>query len=58
MVRRPSSASRYDPEFTVKATKYPGSVMELEAFSRYLDWAGLYFFPKNVTMKEPFTSTV
>ena len=27
MVRRPSSASRYDPKFTVKTMKDPGSVM-------------------------------
>ena len=27
MVRPPSSASRYDPKFTVKTMKLPGSVM-------------------------------
>jgi len=27
MVRRPSTASRYDPKFKVKTVKHPGSVM-------------------------------
>ena len=51
MVRRPSSASRYGPKFTVKTMKDPGSVMVWGAFSGNLGRAGLYFLKKNVTMK-------
>ena len=32
VVRRPSSASRYDPKFTVKTLKDPDSVMVWEVF--------------------------
>ena len=42
MVRRPSSASRYDPKLTVKAMKGPGSVMMWGVFSKNLGRAGLY----------------
>ena len=52
MVHRPSSVSRYEPKFTVKAMKHPGRVMMWGAFSGNLSRAGLYFPPKNVTMKE------
>ena len=51
MVRPPSSASRYDPKFTVKTTKHPGSVMVWGASSGNLGRPGLYFVPKNVTMR-------
>jgi len=51
MVRRPSTASRYDPKFTVKTVKHPGSVMMWGAFSGNLGRAGLYFLPKNLTMR-------
>ena len=63
MVRRPSSASRYDPKFTVKTMKHPVSVMVWGDFSENLGRAELYLFPKNVTkkgniyiniLKEPF----
>ena len=48
MVRRSSSASQYDPKLTIKSTKHPGSVMMWAAFKGRV---GLYFLPKNVTMK-------
>ena len=51
-MRRPSSASRYEPKFTIKTMKCPGSAIVWGAFSGNLDRAGLYFLPKNVTMKE------
>ena len=51
MVRRPSSASRHDPKFTVKTMKHPVSVMVWGAFSGNLGRVGLYFLPKNVTIK-------
>ena len=51
MVRRPSTASRYDPKFTVKSVKHPGSVMVWGAFSGNLGRAGLYFLPKNTTIR-------
>ncbi|XP_076811815.1 uncharacterized protein LOC143458825 [Clavelina lepadiformis] len=51
MVRRPSTASRYDPKYTVKTMKHPGSVMVWGAFSGNMDRAGLYFLPRNVTKK-------
>ena len=46
MVRRPGSASRYDPKLTVKTMKDPGTVMVWGVFSKNLGWAGLYFLPK------------
>ena len=51
MVHRPTSASRYDPKFTVKTAKHSDSVVGWGAFSGNLSRAGLYFFPKNVTIK-------
>ena len=51
MVCRPSSASHYDSKFTVKTTKHLGSVMVWGAFRGNLGQAGLYFLPKNLTMK-------
>ena len=51
MVRRPSTASRFDPKFTVRTVKHPVSVMVWGAFSGNMGRAGLYFLPKNLTMK-------
>ena len=51
MVRGPSSASRYHPKFTVKTMKHAGSIMGWETFSGNLSRTGLYFPPKNVTIK-------
>lgn len=50
-VRRPSTVSRYDPKYTVKTVKHPDSVMVWGAFSGNMGRGGLYFLPKNVTMK-------
>ena len=50
LLRRPRSASRYDPKLAIKTTKYPGSVMVWGAFSGNLGQAGLYFLPKNLAM--------
>ena len=50
VVRRPTSSSRYDSRFTVKTVKHPDSVMVWGAISGS-GRAGLYFLPKNVTMK-------
>ena len=46
MVRRPSSASRYDSKLTIKTMKDPGSVLVWEVFSGNLGRAGLYFIKK------------
>ena len=51
IVRRPSTASRYDPKFTIKSIKYPESVIAWCAFSINLGRAGLYFLPKNTTKR-------
>ena len=51
MMRRPSSALRYDLKFMVKTTRHPGSVLVWGASSGNLGQAGLYFVPKNVTIK-------
>lgn len=51
IVRRPSSVSRYDPKYTVKTVKHPDSVMVWGAFSGNKGRGGLYFLPKNVTMR-------
>lgn len=50
-VRPPGSVSRYDPRYTVKTVKHPDSVMVWGAFSGNKGRGGLYFLPKNVTMK-------
>ncbi|KAK4323716.1 hypothetical protein Pmani_005597 [Petrolisthes manimaculis] len=50
-VRRPSGVSRYDPKYIVKTVKHPDSVMVWGSFSGYKGSGGLYFLPKNVTMK-------
>ena len=51
MVCHPSSALRFDSKFTVKTMKHPGSVIVWGAFSGNMGRAGLYFLPKNATMK-------
>lgn len=51
IVRRPRDASRYDPKYTVKTVKHPDSVMVWGAFSGNKGRGGLFFLPKNVTMK-------
>ena len=51
IVRRPSNVSRYDPKYTVKTVKHPDSVMVWGAFSGNKGRGGLYFLPKNVTMR-------
>ena len=50
-VRRPRGVSRFDPRYTVKTIKHPDSVMVWGAFSGGKGRVGLYFLPKNVTMK-------
>ena len=49
-VWRPSSANRYDPQYTVPTVKHPQSLMVWVAFSGDKGRAGLYFLPKNVMM--------
>lgn len=51
VVRRPSDVSRYDPRYTIKTVKHPDSVMVWGCFSGAKGRGGLYFLPKNVTMK-------
>ena len=51
LVRRPSTVSRYDAHYTVKTVKHPDSVMVWACFSGKRGRGGLYFLPKNVTMK-------
>lgn len=51
VIRRPSYVSRYDPRYTVKTVKHPDSVMVWGAFSGNKGRGGLYFLPKNITMK-------
>ena len=49
-VRRPSTASRYDPKFTMPTVKHPTSVMVWGCFSASGGRGGLYFLPKNAYM--------
>ena len=52
MIRRPSSASRYDPKFMVKTMKRPGSAIMWELSVKCGSFqASLYFLAKNVIMK-------
>lgn len=51
VVCRPKSVSRYHPKYTVKTVKLLDSVMVREAFSGNKGRGGLYFLPKNMTMK-------
>ena len=46
MVRCPSSASQYDPKFTVKTMRDPDRVMVWGAFNGNLGRAYLYFLIK------------
>lgn len=50
-VRCPKDVSRYDLRYTVKTVKHPDSVMVWGAFSGNKGRGGLYFLPRNVTMK-------
>lgn len=49
IVRRSSTALRYDPKFT--NIKHPDSVMMWGALSEKKGKEGLYLIPKNVTIK-------
>lgn len=49
-VHRPGAASRYDPKFTVESAK-PLRMMSWGAFGGNKGGGGLYFLPKNVTIK-------
>ena len=51
LVRRPSGVSRYDSRYIIKTVKHPKSVMVRGAFSGDKGRVGLYFLPKNVTMR-------
>ena len=51
VVRRPSSASQYDPKFTIKTMKDLGSVMVWGGFRGNLGRAGLYVHVQNASMK-------
>ena len=50
LVRRPSGVPRYDSRYIIK-TETPKSVMVRGAFSEDKGRGGLYFLPKNVTMR-------
>ena len=51
LVRRPSGVSRYDSRYIIKTVKHPESVMVRVAFSGDKGRGGVYFLPKNVTMR-------
>ncbi|KAK8749768.1 hypothetical protein OTU49_015529 [Cherax quadricarinatus] len=51
IIHGPSGVSRYDPQYAMKTVKHPESIMVLGAFSGYKGRGGLYFLPKNITMK-------
>ena len=51
LVRRPQGVSRYASKFTIKTVKHLESVMVWGAFSGNKGRGGLYFLPKNVTMR-------
>ena len=51
LVRRPSEVSRYDSRYIIKTVKHPKSVMVWGDFRGDKGRGGLYFFPKNVTMR-------
>ena len=54
VVRRPSSALRYNPKYTVKTMKDHGSVMVWRAFSGNVGRAGLYFLIKKCNNKRKY----
>ena len=54
LVRRPQGVSRYDSKYTIKTVKHPDSMMVWTvwgALSGNKGRGGLYFLPKNVTMR-------
>ena len=51
LIRRPSGVSRYDSRYIIKTVKHPKSVLLWGAFSGDKGRGGLYFLPKNVTMR-------
>ena len=51
LVRWPQGVSRYASKYTIKTVKHPESVMVWGAFSGNKGRGGLYFLPKNVTMR-------
>ena len=51
LVRRPLGASRYDSRYIIKTVKHPKSVIVRGVFSGNKGRGGLYFLPKNVTMR-------
>ena len=51
LVRRPLGVSRYGSRYIIKTVKHPKSIMVWGAFSGDKGRGGLYFFPKNVTMR-------
>ena len=51
LVRRPSGVSGYDSRYIIKTVKHPKSVMVWSDFSGDEGRGGLYFPPKNVTMR-------
>jgi transposase len=57
-VRRPIGSNRYDSRFTVKTVKHPDSVMIWGCFSGTGGRGGLYFLPKNTTMRAENYETV
>ena len=51
LVCRPSGVSRYYSRYIITTVKHPKSVMVWGAFSGDKARGGLYFLPKNVTMR-------
>ena len=50
-IKRPINVPRHDPRYTVKTVKHSDGVMVWGAFSGTHERGGLYFLPKNVTMR-------
>lgn len=50
-IRRPKNSNRCSPQYTCKTVKHPDGVMVWGSFSGTLGRAGLFFLPKNMTMK-------
>ena len=51
VIRRPINVPRHDPWYTIKMVKHSDGVMVWGAFSGTHCQGGLYFLPKNVTMR-------
>ena len=51
VIRRPIKVPRYEPRYTIKTVKHSDGVMVWGAFSGTHGRGGLYFLPKNVTMR-------